>query len=52
MTNKSFIGLNDFTEEAESEEQIKERLYKNSSTWEELGVPEEIVTALRIMGFK
>lgn len=34
MTNKTYIGLND-TEETDLENQ----LYKNDSTWEDLGVP-------------
>jgi hypothetical protein len=33
-------------EEMETDEQIKDRLYKNDSTWEEIGVPEEIIAAL------
>ncbi len=39
-------------EEMETEEQAKDRLYKNDATWEEFGIPTEIITALQISGFK
>ena len=33
LETKTFIGLNDVTEDPESQENLKEKLYKNDSTW-------------------
>lgn len=45
---KQYIGLNDVVLDKEFEDE----LYKNDSPWEELGVPEEIILALKARGFK
>lgn len=34
------------------DDDLEENLYKNNSTWEELGVPEDIQLALKAKGFK
>lgn len=47
MTNKTYIGLNDVVDD-----NLEEQLYKNNDSWEDLGVPDEIITSLKTRGFK